>query len=152
MGGDFPQVRMNTYKNKPFHKTGTDEDVLTKEDARLRVMVVGGNEEVGRNMTMLEYGNDIIIIDMGLMFPEDDMPGVDYIVPNIACLKGKEKNIRGVVITHAHYDHIGGIPHFDSSTWKPAYFHNRSYLRHHSRNARKIIVCISTQSSRRQDG
>ncbi len=122
MGGDFPQVRMNTYKNKPFHKTGTDEDVLTKEDARLRVMVVGGNEEVGRNMTMLEYGNDIIIIDMGLMFPEDDMPGVDYIVPNIACLKGKEKNIRGVVITHAHYDHIGGIPHLIPRLGNPPIF------------------------------
>ncbi|OGH89733.1 MAG: hypothetical protein A2537_00175 [Candidatus Magasanikbacteria bacterium RIFOXYD2_FULL_36_9] len=74
-------------------------------------MVVGGLEEVGRNCTFIEYGDDIIIIDMGLQFPEEDMPGIDYIIPNISYLKGKEKNIRGVIITHAHYDHIGGIPH-----------------------------------------
>lgn len=81
------------------------------EGTKLRVMVVGGLEEVGRNCTFIEYGNDIIIIDMGLQFPEEDMPGIDYIIPNISYLKGKEKNIRGVIITHAHYDHIGGIPH-----------------------------------------
>src|SRR3989339_1788053 len=77
----------------------------------LRVIPLGGLEEVGRNMTMFEYGKDIIIIDMGLQFPEEDMPGIDYIIPNITYLKGKEKRIKGVIITHAHYDHIGGIPH-----------------------------------------
>ncbi len=81
------------------------------EGKKLRIMVVGGLEEVGRNCTFIEYGDDIIIIDMGLQFPEEDMPGIDYIIPNISYLKGKEKNIRGVIITHAHYDHIGGIPH-----------------------------------------
>jgi ribonuclease J len=78
---------------------------------RVRVMVLGGCEEVGRNCTLIEYKNDIILIDMGLQFPEEDMPGVDYIVPNMDYLKGKEKNIRGVIITHGHYDHIGAIPH-----------------------------------------
>jgi len=77
----------------------------------LRVIPIGGCEEVGRNMTVFEYGNDIIIIDMGLQWPEEDMPGIDYIIPNIEYLKGKEKNIRGVIITHGHYDHIGAIPH-----------------------------------------
>jgi len=81
------------------------------DDIKLKVVVIGGCEEVGRNCTMLEYGNDIIIIDMGLQFPEEDMPGIDYIIPNMGYMKGKEKNIRGVIITHAHYDHIGGIPH-----------------------------------------
>ena len=66
---------------------------------------------MGRNCTLMEYDGDIIIIDMGLQFPEEDMPGIDYIINNISYLKGKEKNIRGVIITHAHYDHIGGIPH-----------------------------------------
>lgn len=74
-------------------------------------MVIGGCEEVGRNCTLLEYGNDIVIIDMGLQFPEEDMPGVDYIIPNMAYVRGKEKRIRGVIITHGHYDHIGAIPH-----------------------------------------
>lgn len=80
-------------------------------ETKLRVAVIGGLEEVGRNCTMIEYNGDIIIIDMGLQFPEEDMPGIDYIIPNMNYLKGKEKNIRGVIITHAHYDHIGGIPH-----------------------------------------
>ncbi len=78
---------------------------------KLRVMVLGGCEEVGRNMTVFEYGNDIVIVDMGLQFPEEDMPGIDYIIPNISYLKGKENRIRGVIITHGHYDHIGAISH-----------------------------------------
>lgn len=77
----------------------------------LRVIVLGGLEEVGRNCTLLEYGDDIILIDLGLQFPLEDMPGVDYIIPNVGYLRGKEKHIRGVIITHGHYDHIGGIPH-----------------------------------------
>jgi ribonuclease J len=60
-------------------------------------------------MTIVEYGDDILIMDMGVMFPEEDQPGVDFIIPNIGYLKGKEKNIRGIVITHAHFDHIGAI-------------------------------------------
>lgn len=78
---------------------------------KLRVIVLGGLEEVGRNCTLLEYGNDIILIDMGLQFPEEDMPGIDYIIPNMSYLRGKENRVRGVIITHGHYDHIGGIPH-----------------------------------------
>ncbi len=78
---------------------------------KLRIAVLGGLEEVGRNCTMFEYGNDIVIVDLGLQFPEEDMPGIDYIIPNMSYLKGKEKNIKGIIITHAHYDHIGGIPH-----------------------------------------
>jgi ribonuclease J len=77
----------------------------------LRIIPLGGVEEVGRNMTVFEYGQDIIIVDMGLQFPDEDMPGIDYLIPDISYLKGKEKNIRGVLITHAHYDHIGAIPH-----------------------------------------
>ncbi|MBI1907839.1 ribonuclease J [Candidatus Uhrbacteria bacterium] len=78
---------------------------------RVRVIVLGGLEEVGRNCTLIEYKDDIILVDMGLQFPDEDMPGVDYIIPNMSYLKGKEKNVRGVIITHGHYDHIGAIPH-----------------------------------------
>ena len=76
----------------------------------LRITPLGGNEEVGRNMTVFEYAGDIVILDMGIMFPEEDMPGIDYIVPNISYLKGKEKNIRGVILSHGHLDHIGAAP------------------------------------------
>ncbi|MEK7647988.1 MAG: ribonuclease J [Patescibacteria group bacterium] len=78
---------------------------------KVRVIVLGGLEEVGRNCTLIEYKNDIIFVDMGLQFPDEDMPGIDYIIPNVSYVKGKEKNVRGVIITHGHYDHIGGIPH-----------------------------------------
>ncbi|HAI74032.1 MAG TPA: ribonuclease J [Candidatus Moranbacteria bacterium] len=76
----------------------------------LRIIPLGGQEEVGRNMTLFEYGGDIVILDMGLQFPEEDMPGIDYIIPNISYLKGKEKNIRGVIFSHGHLDHIGAAP------------------------------------------
>lgn len=78
---------------------------------KLRVAIVGGAEEVGRNMTMVEYGKDVILIDCGLQFPEEDQPGIDYIIPNVSYLKGREKDLKAIIITHGHYDHIGGIPH-----------------------------------------
>lgn len=121
-GGAFSSLpRMSAFKHKPFLKTGTDKDTLSHGD-RLRVIVLGGNEEVGRNCTILEYGNDIIIIDLGLQFPDEDMPGVDYIIPNISYLKGKEKNVRAIVITHAHYDHIGGVSHLAWRLGNPPIF------------------------------
>ncbi|MDD5071247.1 MAG: ribonuclease J [Patescibacteria group bacterium] len=86
---------------------------------KLRIIVLGGLEEVGRNMTVLESGNDIIIIDMGLQFPEEDMPGIDYIIPNISYLEGKKDKIRGIIITHGHYDHIGAIPHLMAKLGNP---------------------------------
>ena len=97
-------------------------------NVKLRVIPMGGNEEVGRNMTVFEYRpngktiKDIVIVDMGLQWPEEDMPGIDYIIPNIEYLKGKEKLIRGVVITHGHYDHIGAIPHLIPKLGNPNLF------------------------------
>lgn len=76
----------------------------------LKIYPLGGQEEVGRNCTVFEYEQDIIILDMGLQFPEEDMPGIDYIIPNVSCLRGKEKNIRGVIFSHGHLDHIGAAP------------------------------------------
>lgn len=82
-----------------------------KPTHKLRIIPLGGLEEIGRNMMLVEYGRDIVIIDMGLQFPEDDMPGIDYIIPNIEYLKGKENRIQGIIITHGHLDHIGAIPY-----------------------------------------
>jgi ribonuclease J len=88
-------------------------------ESKLKIYALGGLEEVGRNCTVFEYNNEIVIVDLGLQFPEEDMPGIDYIIPNIACLRGKEKNIRGIIITHGHYDHIGAIPHLISKLGNP---------------------------------
>lgn len=93
--------------NKPSHPKTPSEKEKT---GTLRIIPLGGMEEVGRNMTIFEYEKDIVILDMGMQFPEEDMPGIDYIIPNISYLKGKEKNIRGVLLSHGHLDHIGAAP------------------------------------------
>jgi len=85
----------------------------------LRIIPLGGLGEVGRNMMLLEYQKAILIIDMGLRMPEEDMPGIDYIVPNIEYLKNRQKDIVGIVFTHGHYDHIGAIPYLLEKIWKP---------------------------------
>jgi ribonuclease J len=88
----------------------------------LRIIPLGGLGEVGRNMMLLEYEENILIIDMGFRMPEEDMPGIDFIIPNISYLKGKEKNILGVVFTHGHYDHIGAVPYLIASLGNPPMF------------------------------
>lgn len=89
----------------------TEYTVLpAKKDGKLRIYALGGLEEVGRNMTVFEYENDIIILDIGNQFPDEGMHGIDYIIPNVSSLKNKKKNIRAVVITHGHLDHIGAAP------------------------------------------
>lgn len=93
-----------------FMKKRDAGNVPAIEKGQLRIIPLGGQEEVGRNMTVFEYGEDIVIIDMGVQFPEEDMPGIDYIVPSVDYLRGKEKNIRGVLFTHGHLDHIGAAP------------------------------------------
>ena len=77
----------------------------------VRFCALGGLEEIGRNMMFLEYKDEILIIDMGLQFPEEETPGIDYIIPNTTYLEMKKEKIKGVVITHGHYDHIGAIPY-----------------------------------------
>jgi len=85
----------------------------------LKIIPLGGLGEVGRNMMLLEYNGAILIIDMGFGFPEEDMPGIDFTIPNISYLKGKEKNILGIIFTHGHYDHIGAIPYLIEQIGNP---------------------------------
>lgn len=92
--------------------TNKSNDLNTKviSEPSLRIVPLGGQEEVGRNCTVFEYEDDVIILDMGMQFADEDMPGVDYIVPNVDYLKNKKKNIRGVIFSHGHLDHIGAAP------------------------------------------
>jgi len=81
-------------------------------EPKLRIIPLGGVEETGgKNCTVIEYKNDIIVVDMGFMFPDDSMPGVDYVIPDVTYLEQNKRKIRGIVITHGHLDHIGAIPY-----------------------------------------
>lgn len=104
----------------PLARPEKGEEVA-KRDA-LKIIPLGGLGEIGRNMSVLEYKNDIIIIDVGFGFPEDDMPGIDYTLPNISYLDSKQDKIRGIIITHGHMDHIGGLPYLIQRLGNPTVY------------------------------
>ncbi|MFO0718445.1 MAG: ribonuclease J [Candidatus Paceibacterota bacterium] len=97
-------------RRDPAPKARKPDDVIPPIGDSIRIIPLGGVEEVGKNMTAIEYGNDIIVLDMGFGFKEEDTPGVDYILPNTKYLEDRKDKIRAVIITHGHLDHIGGIP------------------------------------------
>ncbi len=99
------QESRDSYERK---RKGNEKKEYDKNS--LRIIPLGGCEEVGLNMTLFEYQGDIVILDMGIQFPEEDMPGIDYIIPNAKYLEDKKKNIRGVIFSHGHLDHIGAAP------------------------------------------
>jgi len=78
---------------------------------RLRVIPLGGLDGIGKNMTVIEYGNDMIVVDAGIMFPDDDHPGVDLILPDYSYVVKRKDRLRGIVITHGHEDHTGALPY-----------------------------------------
>ena len=88
---------------------------------KLRIVPLGGLGEVGKNMTIYEFGNDILIVDTGIMFPENDMLGIDYIIPDFEYLLDKADRVVGIVITHGHEDHIGAIRHILDDIPAPIY-------------------------------
>lgn len=116
--------RQPTHVSASFpHPYGQQRNIIIPEvSEKLKVYALGGLEEIGRNCTVFECGEDIVIVDVGFMFPESDMHGIDYIIPNISSLRAKAKNIRGIIVTHGHMDHIGGIPHILAPLGNPTIY------------------------------
>lgn len=90
-------------------------------DTTLRIVPLGGLGEVGKNMMVFEYGDDALLVDTGIMFPENDMLGIDYIIPDFRYLIEKKNNLRGIVVTHGHEDHTGAIRHVMEALDAPVY-------------------------------
>lgn len=87
------------------------EDNTQHKSAKIKITPLGGLHEIGKNMTVFEYGSDLLILDAGLAFPDDDMLGIDMVIPDITYLQKHKNRIRGIVLTHGHEDHIGAIPY-----------------------------------------
>lgn len=104
---------VGTQKAKPTVQVKKVENKhsLKENKKTLKVRFLGGVGEIGKNMTALEFGKDIIVIDAGLTFPGDNMPGVDLVIPDVTYLAQNKSRIRGIVITHGHEDHIGSLPY-----------------------------------------
>ena len=94
---------------------------MAAKKSKLKVIPLGGLEEIGKNMTVLEYGQDIIVIDCGLAFPEDDMLGIDLVIPDVTYLLKNADRVRGIVLTHGHEDHIGALPYVLKSLNVPVF-------------------------------
>ena len=102
-GGRNNTKRTNKSKNKK------QQQAIFKK-SKLKIIPLGGLHEIGKNITVFEYENEIIVVDCGLSFPEDDMLGVDLVIPDITYLEKNKEKIKGLIITHGHEDHIGAIP------------------------------------------
>ncbi|MBQ8451557.1 MAG: ribonuclease J [Clostridia bacterium] len=92
-----------------------------KSNGKVKVIFLGGLGEIGKNMTAIEYNDDMIIVDCGLAFPSDDMPGVDLVIPDFTYVKENAQKLKGIVITHGHEDHIGSLPYLLKDVKAPIY-------------------------------
>ena len=88
---------------------------------KLKVAMLGGLNEIGKNIAVIEYGSDIIVVDCGLGFPDDDMLGVDLVIPDVGYLEKNIEKVRGIFLTHGHEDHIGALPYILRTLHVPVY-------------------------------
>src|SRR6185312_6859822 len=108
------------------HKSDTTGKKVQKihppAENTIRIIPLGGVEEIGRSMTAIETHDDVVILDCGCQFREDDTPGIDYILPNTGYLEERRDKIRGLLISHGHLDHIGGIPYIIDRIGNPTIY------------------------------
>lgn len=107
---------------KVSHQEAIGRTNARRQTPRLRLIPLGGLEEIGKNCLAIEFSQDIILIDLGFQFPDEEMPGIDYVIPDTSYLQKNRDKIRGVIITHGHMDHTGAIPYIIKNIGNPPIF------------------------------
>lgn len=129
--GDRGHGGMRSGGRKPFTQKKEEDKIPPLTENNIRIITLGGVEEIGRNMTAIEFGNDIVVVDAGFQFKEESTPGIDYILPNTKYLEERKNKIRAVIITHGHLDHTGAIPYVMNLIGNPPIY---------TRNLTSIII------------
>ena len=117
-----PRVYIPSLKTAGAKTVRKTSPVNYDKESTVRFVPLGGLEEVGRNCSFFEYKDEIVIIDVGIQFPEEETPGIDYIIPNVTYLEPKKQNIHGLIFTHGHYDHVHALPYLLEKLGNPVIY------------------------------